>query len=232
MNGSPLFQTSMTSSDPAHLDDPNDPALRSDRIERLYRGRKGRIDLVDVPELGYLVVGGHGAPGGDAFQAAFSTIFPVAYAAHFAARRERGVRTPLMPPEALYWADDPNPRALDTTPMEQWRWAVMVMQPDPIDDLIIEFAMEHARAKSVANLEALRYERWSEGLCLQTVHVGPYDAEGPAITALASAAADADLVPHGRHHEIYLGDPARTAPERLRTIIRQPVAARANGETP
>lgn len=186
----------------------------------LYQARRGRVDHVDVPEFGLLVVGGHGAPGGAAFAAAVGTLYPIAYAAHFLVRKEYGEAPRVMPLEALWWTEDGLATPVDP---EQWRWAAMIMQPDPIDELTIEAAIERAREKALPGLGLLRYERWREGPAMQTLHVGPYDAEAPTIEELHAAIAAAGLRPRGRHHEIYLSDPRRCPPERLRTIIRQPV---------
>lgn len=201
---------------PWHHEDP-------ESTDRLYRGHRGTVDMVDVPEMGYLVIGGHGSPSEGRFAAAFETLFPVVYGAHFAAKQAYGVTPRVMPPEAVFWVDGEAPWSVAATPPEEWRWALMVMQPHPIDELIVEAAVEHARAKGVPRLEQLRYERWEEGAAAQILHVGPYESEAPTIATLHAAISAAGLRPHGRHHEIYLGDPRRTAPEKLRTLVRQPV---------
>ena len=189
----------------------------------LYRGRRGRTDFVTVPELGYLAVGGHGAPGGEAFTSAISTVYSVAYAAHFLVKAQYGEAPRVMPLEALFWVDGERPWALVGTDSASWRWQVLVMQPDPIDELTVEEAVERSRDKGVEGLEQLKLERWEEGSAAQTLHVGPYDAEGPTIEALHTAIQQAGMQPRGRHHEIYLGDPRRSAPEKLRTLLRHPV---------
>jgi hypothetical protein len=107
---------------------------------------------------------------------------------------------------------------------EHWRWQAMIMQPDPIDAEIVVAALAQARAKKPApGLGRLRYQRWAEGRCAQLLHVGPYAGEGPSIVRLHQAIAAAGYRPRGRHHEIYLSDPRRTAPDNLRTIMRHPV---------
>jgi hypothetical protein len=96
----------------------------------------------------------------------------------------------------------------------------LIMQPDPIDAAA---TAEAARKKDLPGLARLAYIRWAEGRCAQLLHIGPYAAEAPSIAALHEAIAEAGYRPRGRHHEIYLGDPRRSAPEKLRTIIRHPV---------
>jgi hypothetical protein len=99
----------------------------------------------------------------------------------------------------------------------------MIMQPDPIDVDMVAAALAQARAKKPGpGLERLRYQRWAEGRCAQLLHVGPYAGEGPSIARLHQAIAAAGYRARGRHHEIYLGDPRRSAPEKLHTILRHP----------
>ena len=98
------------------------------------------------------------------------------------------------------------------------------MQLPPIDGPVIEQAVIETRAKKdLASLDSVRYERWAEGPCAQIMHVGPYATEPDSIVALHKAIADHGATPRGRHHEIYLGDPRTSAPEKLRTILRQPI---------
>jgi len=189
-------------------------------LKSLYTAGENRVDFVDVPTLGYLVVGGHGAPGGPEFEAALATIYPVSYRAHFLVQKSYGEAPPVMPLEALWWRDG---ETSDASTPERWRWQAMIMQPEPIDALTIEDAVEHARANGVEGLGLMRYEIWREGRVAQTLHVGPYDEEAPTIERLASAIEAAGLRPRGRHHEIYLSDPRRCSPAKLHTIIRQPV---------
>ena len=98
------------------------------------------------------------------------------------------------------------------------------MQLAPIDATVIQQAIVDARAKKdIASLSALRYERWTEGLCAQIMHIGPYASEPASVVALHKAIAELGSMPRCRHHEIYLGDPRSSAPESLRTILRQPI---------
>lgn len=194
-------------------------------LNDLYRGHKGTVDFVEVPELGYLVIDGRGAPDETEgpFQRAIQTLFKASYAAHFGLKKKRGEAPRVMPIEALWWVEGPDPTDFDHAAPEAWRWRALVMQPPPIDHEIVAGALRQIETSDVPGLADLRYELWEEGRCAQTLHVGPYDAEGPTIATLHQAICDAGCHPRGRHHEIYLGDPRRSAPERLRTLIRQPV---------
>jgi hypothetical protein len=140
-----------------------------------------------------------------------------------------------MPLEGLWWVDDPAQQdivaavargevTMADSDRGSWRWQALIMQPDPIDaELIAAATAEAASKKDLPGLARLEYIRWAEGRCAQLLHIGPYAAEAPSIAALHEAIAEAGYRPRGRHHEIYLGDPRRSAPEKLRTIIRHPV---------
>ena len=205
---------------------------RDEVSAQLYRARRD-VQFIDVPELGYAYVDGEGAPEGPAFQAALSGLFTVSYTAHFALRHEGRPVARVMPLEALWSLTDEatdilervasgeaNMAETDTT---QWAWRALIMQPDPIgaEDIAQAIAAQRHRHPEV---EHVRYERWREGLVAQILHVGPYSAESPTIVRLHTGLREAGYVPRGQHHEIYLGDPRRCAPERLRTILRQPVS--------
>lgn len=204
-------------------------------VDRLYKARAGVVDLVEVPEFGYAMVDGDGAPTGPPFAEAIQALYTVSYGAHFQARKEFGTAPRVMPLEALWWFDDldqppivlavaAGERTMELADPDLFHWRAMIMQPEPVDADMIRQVVEKARAKQpLPALDSLRYERWEEGPSAQTLHVGPYAAEGSTIAFLHSEIAARGCRPRGRHHEIYLGDPRRSAPERLRTLIRQPV---------
>ena len=194
-------------------------------LDGLYRARKGKVDFVDVPEVGAIVVDGCGLPDerGGSFQDAIRALFGVAYAAHFIMKKQSGLAPRVMPLEALWWVAGPDPTDFVNAGADAGRWRAFVVQPAPIDEPTVALAVEQAGRKRGTDVQDVRYECWEEGRCAQTLHVGPYDAEGPTIAVLHEAIERAGYRPHGRHHEIYLGDPRRSAPERLRTLIRQPV---------
>lgn len=203
-------------------------------IGSLYKGRKGTVDIVDVPALSFLVIDGQGDPGADEFGDAVQALYSVSYGAHFLLKQQFGGSTHVMPLEALWWVDDPAQQHLlaqvalggatmADTDRDLWRWQAMIMQPEPIDEDTVSRAVERVRNKHLPALDRIRFVTWGEGRCAQTLHVGPYATEGPAIALLHTEIAAAGYRPRGRHHEIYLGDPRRSAPDRLRTILRHPV---------
>lgn len=143
----------------------------------------------------------------------------------FAVKRQpSGIDFGVMPLEGLWWASDMKTFTDDKS---AWRWTAMIMQPEPATADIVEEARHQAMAKkSLPALELLRFERFTEGAAAQVMYVGAYRDEAPTIEALHAFIAEQGCVAVGKHHEIYLGDPRRSAPEKLRTVIRQPVAAR------
>jgi hypothetical protein len=205
-------------------------------FESLLKAGKGEVEFVDVPEFGFAVVTGTGSPGGTEFTQALQALYSVSYGAHFLLKKLHGQAPRVMPLEALWWVDDPDQQdimaavaqglaAMADSDRDHWRWQAMIMQPDPVDADIVAAALAQADAKKQPSpgLERFRYQRWAEGRCAQVLHIGPYAREGPSIVRLHQAIAAAGYRPRGRHHEIYLGDPRRSAPDKLRTILRHPV---------
>lgn len=195
----------------------------------LYAPRRGRFELVTVPPLRYLMIDGHGDPNtSEQYRDALQTMFPLAYALKFLSKRELDRDYTVMPLEALWWAED---MASFTTARDksQWDWTALNLIPDWITDDHVEQARAAVRSRGGAPaLGALRVETLDEGLCVQTLHVGSYDDEAPVLAELHDVfIPESGLTMTGRHHEIYLSDARRTAPEKLRTILRQPVARAA-----
>lgn len=179
--------------------------------------------LVDVPPLLYLVVHGTGAPADVAFTTAVSALYSVAYSLRFLARGNGLVDYKVPPLEALWDAD--SPEAFLTRDTKSWKWTLLSALPDEIDEEIVGRARSKAALRCGEGVDAVRLERIVEGRSAQVLHRGPYDSEGPTIQRLHSFIAGAGLHPRAQHHEIYLSDPRRTRPDRIRTIIRQPVEA-------
>ncbi len=183
--------------------------------------------MVEVPEMGFLMVDGCGDPNtASSYRQAIEALYAVAYTVKFAAKRmPNGLDFTVMPLESLWWSGEDD--RFPTEPKSEWSWTAMIMQPEPVTLGIVRDAVLAVGArKSLSALELVRYERFAEGRAAQVMHVGPYGEEGPTIATLHAFIAEQGYVPVGKHHEIYLGDPRRTAPERLRTVIRQPVARR------
>lgn len=204
------------------------------QLDELYKVRNGKVEFVDVPEFGFVIVDGVGAPDGEAFAHALQALYSVSYGAHFALKKASGSAPRVMPLEALWWmegagADEAMARLAsgangDEAERDRWHWRAMIMQLPPIAETLIDRAVADATAKKPnPALASVRFERWAEGPSAQILHVGPYSTESASIAVLHRAIAEHGSRPRGRHHEIYLGDPRTSAPEKLRTILRQPV---------
>ncbi|MCY1142412.1 GyrI-like domain-containing protein [Actinoplanes sp. Pm04-4] len=194
----------------------------------VYRAPKGRFEIVDVPELRYLMIDGHGDPNTSAsFAGATEALYPVAYKLKFASKQKLGRDYVVMPLEGLWWADDMK-AFTSARDKSQWDWTLLIMTPDWIDDAMFAEAVDQVAAKSAPErLAEVRLESLAEGRCVQTLHVGSYDDETETLARLHDEFIPANgLTMTGRHHEIYLSDPRKVAPEKRRTILRQPVSAR------
>ena len=179
--------------------------------------------IVDVPDLNFLMIDGVGNPNtAAAFQDAIQALYSLSYGIHFALKKE-GVESRVMPLEALFWVAGKKD-FLNARP-EEWRWTEMIAQPESVTPALFEKVRQEAqRKKPIGSLAKVRLERFAEGKAAQVMHIGPYSAEMPTIQRLHAFIAEQGYKLRGKHHEIYLGDPRRAAPEKLRTAIRQPVA--------
>ena len=192
-----------------------------------YAARRGTFAVVTVPPMQMLMIDGHGDPNTSAaYRDALATIFPVAYRLKFLSRGDLGRDYTVMPLEALWWSDDMDAftRARDKS---RWRWTLLNMVPGWItSDHLATASDAVARKAGAPLLDAVRLERFDEGLSVQTLHVGSYDDEAPVLDAMHHEFIPAQsLRMTGRHHEIYLSDARRTPAHKLRTILRQPVVA-------
>ena len=169
------------------------------------------------------MVDGEGDPNtAPAYQAAIAWLYPVSYAMKFAAKRALGKDYVVPPLEGLWRADDPADFVARRK--DRWRWTMMIMVPDFVGQDLYEAGLAKARTKLGAPPDTLRLETLTEGLSLQTLHIGSYDDEGPILADLHDELMPAENFDfNGRHHEIYLSDPRKTPPGKLKTILRQPV---------
>ena len=203
-------------------DAPGMAATSAADLAHLYRAAREPA-LVDVPVLPFLMVDGHGDPNvSGQFRDAVQALYAVSYGLRFALKRAGGPDVRVAPLEGLWWADDLTVfRAGDKA---AWDWTAMIRQPPEVTPALLAETVRAACAKKeLPAAAALRLEPFEEGRAAQVLHVGPYADEGPTIERLHAFVAAQGLALRGKHHEIYLGDPRRAAPERLKTIIRQPV---------
>lgn len=199
----------------------------STRVEE-FAGRPGVVRFLDLPARRFVMIDGEGPAGDAAFAPRMPGLYATAYGLRFALKR-RGIEERVGPLEGLWWTVDGS-TDLDAIfavgDRSGWRWTLMIGLPDQATDAELAAAIEAGRAK-LAQPQAsnLRIETFAEGWAAQLLHVGPYAAERPSIERLHGAIATAGFMPAGRHHEIYLGDPRRAAPDKLKTILRQAIAS-------
>lgn len=192
--------------------------------EELYRGRPGRPELVDVPEATFLMIDGHGDPNTSvSYAKAIQALYSAAYTVKFALKKETGRVERVPPLEGLWWGAEE--RDFEAATKDGWSWTMMIRLPDATPPDVLAEAIHTAAAKKPdLPIGALRVASLAEGRAAQVMHIGPYAEEHPTIVALHHFIAEQGHELRGRHHEIYLGDPRRSAPSRLKTLIRQPVA--------
>jgi len=189
----------------------------------LYRAPDTPVRLT-VPPLAYLMVDGAGDPrSAPAYADAVGTLYAIAYGLRFMVKKAGGEPWTVLPLEGLWWAPDMAGFSMERR--ENWLWTMMIAQPPVVTAAMVHDAVATAVRKGKApSAEGLRLEVLDEGDAAQVMHHGPYADEAPTIAALHAFIADAGLVRRGKHHEVYLGDPRRTAPDAMRTILRQPVS--------
>ncbi|WP_339093963.1 GyrI-like domain-containing protein [Deinococcus sp. VB343] len=187
----------------------------------LYAPRAGEIGVVDVPAMNFLMVDGAGDPNGNpAYVDAVTALFSVSYTLKFALKCG-GQDYAVMPLEGLWWADDWG--AFLGTDRAGWRWTMMIRQPDFVTPEQVQEAVRVARQKKpLPALDGLRFESFAEGKAAQLLHIGPYSEEGPNIQRLHAFIEQRGQL-SGKHHEIYLSDIRKAAPERWKTVLRQPM---------
>ena len=189
----------------------------------LYAPKPGNFEFVDVPEMGFLMVVGHGDPNtSSAYREAVEALYATSYAVRAVAKTRLGRVHTVGPLEGLWSAQDME--VFRTRDKSAWDWTMMIAQPEWITVEVVDLGLAAAQKKRLPALGLVRFERYVEGRSVQILHLGPYDDEGPTLARLHDEfLAVNGLVPTGRHHEIYLSDARKTQPAKLKTILRQPV---------
>ena len=190
-----------------------------------YAARAGRFDIVMVAPAQFLMIDGHGDPNtAPAYAASLATMYPVTYGLKFLSKIDLGRDYTVMPLEALWWADDFE-SFTTTRDKSRWDWTLLNLIPPWLTPEHFDSVRERVARKGTAPLlDKLRLESFDEGRCVQTLYVGPFDDEAAVLDRMHH-----EFIPThglrltGRHHEIYLSDFRRVAPERRRTILRQPI---------
>ena len=181
--------------------------------------------IVDIPEMWFLMVEGHGDPNvAQEYQDAVEALYAIAYKIKFMSKNQLGKDYVVPPLEGLWWAEDME-AFTSARDKSQWDWNMMIMTPEWITSEMYAEALELVRkGKNPVAMDKVRLESYHEGLSIQIMHIGSYDSEGPTLMKLhREFIPNNGYVEKGKHHEIYLGDPRRVAPEKLKTVLRQPV---------
>lgn len=193
-------------------------------LKRLYKPSAKTVDIVEVPRLNYLMIDGEGDPNtSQSFQDAIDVLFPLSYALKFMIKRGAiGIDYGVLPLEGLWWIDDMSSFSVENK--DGWKWTLMMMQPDLVTEELVREAIEQVRIKkNPALLSLVRFESFKEGKAAQIMHIGPFSEEGPTVEKVHSFIEESGSERRGKHHEIYLSDIRRAAPERWNTVIRQPM---------
>lgn len=196
-------------------------------LKQLYNSSAKEVAIVDVPEMNYLMIDGKGDPNtAQEYQDAVEALYAVAYALKFMIKKGKDpVDYGVMPLEGLWWTDDMAD--FSTNNKDNWKWTAMIMQPEFVTEDLYEEALEQVKKKkNPPALPKMRFENFREGISGQIMYIGPYSEEGPTIEKLHNFIREKGYDFEGlsqKHHEIYLGDPRRTAPKKLKTVIRQPI---------
>ena len=194
------------------------------RLGALYSAPAKSPVIVEVPEMNFIMIDGSGDPNtSKEFQGAVEAVFSVSYTLKFMIKKgPLAIDYGVLPLEGAWWADDMT--AFTAGDKASWKWTLMVMQPEYVTAELFEQALVQARKKkNLPALDRLRLEAFHEGLSAQLLHVGPFSAEGPAVERLHHYIEQNGYRRRGKHREIYLSDLRRANPEKLRTIIRQPI---------
>ncbi len=197
-------------------------------LKHLYAASAKKVEFIDVPEFSFLMIDGRVAPGetvesAPEFQSAMGALYGVTYALKFMSklRKENPIDYTLMALEGLWWTATGE---FGFGKLQEMLFTMMIMQPDHITQEMFQDAVRQVAAKRPnPALAKLRLERFHEGLCVQTMHIGPYAAEAATIEKMKAFASENGYRYRGRHHEIYLGNPRQASPEKLKTVLRQPV---------
>lgn len=196
-------------------------------MSEFYSPPKGKFTIVDVPPINFIMGDGAGNPNHNPqFQQITEALYGMAYTIKFKSKA-LGNDFVVAPLEGLWWAEDMDVFTLERK--DDWLWTLVMALPNWVtSELVAEAHQEVARKKDLPALSQLRFETYHEGLAVQSMYLGAYADEGPTIAALHQFAKEQGYALRGKHHEIYLGDPRRTAPEKLKTVIRQPIQKSAS----
>jgi hypothetical protein len=191
------------------------------KTDKEYYSAKTRPDIREFTELNYLTILGQGEPAGVEFTKAVEALYPLAYGVKkICKQNETDFGVPKL--EGLWWVNSDKP-ALEV-PRNEWHWKLLIRMPDFVTSEMVNKAKDEVvKKKSIALVNQIQFEKITEGKCIQVMHVGPYATEPETIQQMKELMNVNNLTENGLHHEIYISDPRKTVPEKMKTIIRQPV---------
>jgi hypothetical protein len=190
----------------------------------LYSASLNIVKFLTIPPANYLMISGEGDPNISQFyKDSLQALYSLAYSLKFTVKKGNpSIDFKVMPLEGLWWIDNMN--LFSVKEKGDWKWTMMILQPDFIhNDLVKEICEQVIQKKGLLLTKKVRFEHYIEGDCAQLLHLGPYSAEGENIEKLHATISEHGFYRKGKHHEIYLNTPLKTAPEKLKTIIRQPI---------
>ncbi len=191
------------------------------KLKHLFTASSKECKIVDVPKMKYIMFDGQGNPNtSPLFQGGVEALYGIAYKIKFNSKKT-GLDYVVPPLSGLWYMDDMRQFCMEGK--EQWKWTLLIMQPEHITSEMEEAKKVVEMKKKTDFSTQVRLESYHEGLAAQIMHIGPYEGEPPTIAKLHKFIEEKGYSLRGKHHEIYLGDPRKTAPEKLKTIIRQPI---------
>ncbi|MDI6402579.1 GyrI-like domain-containing protein [Balneolaceae bacterium ANBcel3] len=189
--------------------------------DRDYYSAKKTPELKTFSKRMYLALSGIGDPSGPEFKNAIQCLYALAYGVRSICKQQASnFVVPKL--EALWWVCSEN--HFSEIPKSQWQWKLLIQMPEFVSSDIVEQAKMDVIKKAGEAVKEIGFESLSEGSCVQILHIGPYSEELPTIQTMKAFISEHGLSEHGLHHEIYLSDPRKSPPERLKTILRQPVS--------
>jgi hypothetical protein len=193
-------------------------------LKNLYAPSAKEVLAVNVPKMNFLMISGMGDPNtSQEYKDAVEALFSLSYAIKFMIKKEKSIDYAVMPLEGLWWVDDMTRFSVENK--NEWKWTSMIMQPEYVTKEIVNEALDETRKKkNLPALSKIRFEAFSEGPSAQIMHIGPFSAEGPTIEKIRNFIKKQGYNLSGKHHEIYLSDPRKSAPEKMKTVLRQPMS--------
>jgi hypothetical protein len=193
------------------------------QMKEFYSASMNKVNFLKIPSLNYLMIDGEGDPNtSQEYKDSVQALFSISYGLKFAVKKGKpSIDFKVMPLEGLWWVEDMT--LFSVKSKGDWKWTMMILQPDLItSEMVAEMQKMVIKKKGLVLAKSIRFQQYDEGDCVQILHLGPYSTEGEDIEKLHTAISEHGFQRKGKHHEIYLNTPLKTAPDNLKTIIRQP----------